>query len=125
VIVVDSCGWVERFAGTPHGQLYDEAFRDASGIVVPAVCLTEVWRTLEREVDETAALKAMAVMCQARVAAMGAELAVTAGRVGRLHKLPLADGIIYATALRHRAELWTQDAHFRDLPGVRFVEPPG
>lgn len=83
-----------------------------------------VWRTLEREVDETAALRAMAVMCQARVAEMGAELAVTAGRVGRLHELPLADGIISATALRQRAEVWTHNVHSRGLPGVRFVEPP-
>jgi predicted nucleic acid-binding protein len=34
--------------------------------------------------------------------------------------LPLADSIIYATAQRHSAILWTQDEHFEDLPGVKF-----
>jgi predicted nucleic acid-binding protein len=115
---------VERFAGTALGELYGEAVRDASGLVVPAVCLTEVWRTLERQADEAAALAAMAVMCQARVGELGADLAVAADRLGRAHGLPLADSIIYATARRHRAELWTHDAHFRGLPGVRFVEAP-
>jgi toxin FitB len=125
VIVVDSCGWVERLAGTAYGESYGEAFVDAAGLIVPAVCLTEVWRTLAREVDETAAHSAVAVMCQSQVGELGADLAVAAGRLGRAHRLPLADSIIYATARRHGAEVWTHDTHFRGLPGVRFVEPPG
>jgi predicted nucleic acid-binding protein len=124
VIVVDSCGWVERFAGTSYGESYGEAFLDAAGLLVPTVCLTEVWRTLAREVGETPAHSAVAVMCQSRVGELGADLAVAAGRLGREHRLPLADSIIYATARRYGAELWTHDAHFRGLPGVRFVEPP-
>ncbi len=124
MIVVDSCGWVERLAGTAHGELYGEAFQDESGLVVPSVCLTEVWRTIARETDETAALAAVAVMCRASVSQLGAELAVAAGRLGRAQGLPLADSIIYATAQKHGAELWTHDAHFHGLPGVRFVEPP-
>ena len=124
MIVVDSCGWVERLAGTPYGERYSEAFRDDAGLVVPSVCVTEVWRTIAREADETAALAAVAVMCRASVCELGAELAVVAGRLGRAHRLPLADSIIYATSRQHGAELWTHDAHFRGLPGVRFVEPP-
>ena len=124
MIVVDSCGWVERLAGTAYGELYAEAFQDAAGLVVPSVCLTEVWRTIAREVDEAAAHAAVAVMCRASVSPLGSDLAVAAGRLGRTHRLPLADSIIYATARQSAAELWTHDAHFRGLPGVRFVEPP-
>ena len=36
------------------------------------------------------------------------------------HLLPLADSIIYATARRHDATLWTQEEHFKDLPKVRY-----
>ncbi|HET6591452.1 MAG TPA: PIN domain-containing protein [Xanthomonadales bacterium] len=39
---------------------------------------------------------------------------------GLQYRLPLADSIIYATARRYDATLWTQDADFRELPGVRF-----
>ena len=124
MIVVDSCGWVERLAGTAYGEAYGEALRDAAQLVVPTVCLTEVWRTLERELNETAALEAVAVMRQAQVAVLSADLAVVAGKLGRAHQLPLADSIIYATARGYHAELWTHDAHFRGLPGVRFVEQP-
>ena len=124
MIVVDSCGWVESLAGTAHGESYSDAFLDVAELVVPTVCLTEVWRTLARELDETAALAAVAAMRQARVAVLGADLAAVAGRLGRAHRLPLADSIIYATARRYHAELWTHDAHFRGLPGVRFIEAP-
>jgi toxin FitB len=34
--------------------------------------------------------------------------------------LPLADSLIYATAQVHNATLWTQDAHFEGLPGVKY-----
>jgi predicted nucleic acid-binding protein len=36
-------------------------------------------------------------------------------------RLPLADSIILATARRHSALVWTQDAHFEGLEGVRYV----
>jgi predicted nucleic acid-binding protein len=34
--------------------------------------------------------------------------------------LPLADSIIYATAQRYKAILWTQDERFEGLPGVKY-----
>jgi predicted nucleic acid-binding protein len=37
------------------------------------------------------------------------------------HRLALADSVIYAIARRFDALLWTQDADFEGLPGVRFV----
>ena len=91
-------------------------------MLVPTVCLSEVFRTIARETDEHAALVAVGLMTHATLAALDGDLAVEAGRLGRAHGLPLADSIIYATAQRHQAELWTHDSHFRGLPGVRFVE---
>lgn len=44
----------------------------------------------------------------------------TTEREAARHPLPLVDSIIYATAIRHEATLWTQDEHFKDLPSVRF-----
>ena len=34
----------------------------------------------------------------------------------------MADGVIYAIAQMHNATLWTQAAHFKGLPGVRYIE---
>jgi len=32
----------------------------------------------------------------------------------------MADSVMLATAQRHRATLWTQDADFDGLPGARY-----
>jgi len=32
----------------------------------------------------------------------------------------MADSLILATARAHDATVWTQDAHFSDLPGVEY-----
>ncbi len=50
-------------------------------------------------------------------------IARAAGRVRReMKEGGIADAIIYATALRHRAKVVTGDLHFRALPEVIFVE---
>ena len=64
------------------------------------------------------------VVAQSRQQAVGdaqhAPLALAAANVSAAHKLPMADSIIYATAQAFNATLWTQDADFDGLPGVRF-----
>ncbi len=47
-------------------------------------------------------------------------LALRAAALGMRHKLPLADSIVYATARRAQATVWTQDAHFDGLDAVRY-----
>ena len=49
-----------------------------------------------------------------------ADLTIAAARMARRHRLPTADSIIYATALAHRATVWTQDDDFADLANVRY-----
>jgi toxin FitB len=34
----------------------------------------------------------------------------------------MADSIILATAQAYEAILWTQDAHFKDINNVRYIE---
>ena len=59
-------------------------------------------------------------MEQGTVVDLDAELAISAATYGIAHNLPLADSIIFATARKHNAILWTQDADFKELPSVRF-----
>jgi toxin FitB len=55
-----------------------------------------------------------------RVVDLDYKLAVTAARISLKEKLPMADSIILATAREYGATLWTQDAHFEGIAGVRF-----
>lgn len=35
----------------------------------------------------------------------------------------MADSVILATSRAYGATLWTQDAHFKGIAGVRFIPP--
>ena len=50
------------------------------------------------------------------------DLGIEAALVSIEYKIPMADSIIYATARLHHATVWTLDSHFKDLPGVEWME---
>ena len=83
--------------------------------------LFEVFKRVLQQRSEQDALRAAAVMRQARVVDLNDSLALSAARLSVDCKLALADSIILFTARQHGATLWTQDAHFADLPDVRYV----
>ncbi len=80
----------------------------------------EVFKTLSRQRSETAALQAVEAMHQGRVIDLSAELALRAAQLSLEFSLPMADATILATTYSLQAELWTQDADFKGLPGVRY-----
>jgi len=118
--VFDSSGWIEYFANGPNADRFASVVVDASTLLVPSIVLHEVYRWADREGGELAANRAVAAMRAGLVVALDADLAITAARLARRHRLPTADSIIYATALTHGATVWTQDDDFADLGDVRY-----
>jgi toxin FitB len=119
--VVDSSAWLAYFADEPSAAELAPAIEDVRQLVVPAVCLLEVFKVVARQRGEGDALQAVAIMQQGEVVDLDAVLALGAARVGLDHKLPLADSIVYATARAVGGTVWTQDEDFADLPDVRYV----
>lgn len=119
--VVDSSAWLAWFANEPGASAFAEAIEDFKTLVVPSICIAEVFKVVARQRGEGDALQAVALMHQGRVENLDSELAIAAAAAGIEHKLPLADSIVYATALQNRATVWTQDEHFEGLPAVRYV----
>ena len=72
---------------------------------------------------ERDALQTAAVMQQGRVVDLTPILALESARVSNLLKLPMADSIMLTTARAFDAVLWTQDADFEGLDGVRYARP--
>ena len=118
--LVDSSAWLEYLAGTSAAEHFAGPIEDTRRLVVPTVCLTEVFKVVLRQRGDDDALQVAAVMQQGDVVALDGPLALAAARLGQLHKLPLADSIVYATALQTGAVLWTQDGDFEGLPSVRY-----
>ena len=120
--LVDSCGWIEYFAGSPRADFYSSAIENLKELIVPVVCIMEVFKKICTERDENSALIAVAHMRQGKVIPLTESVALTAVVMGIENNLPLADSIIYATGKVSCAAIFTQDAHFYKLDNVRFLE---
>lgn len=118
--VVDSSAWLEYFADGPNAKHFATAIENQSKLLVPSITLLEVFKRISQQRDDSIALQYIAVMQQGAVVDLDADLALRAAVLGQRHKLPLADSIIYATAQRASALVWTQDADFEGLAGVRY-----
>ena len=114
--VVDSSGWLEYLKGSERAELYSSAIEDTAKLIVPLISIYEVFKRFLRDSNETDALEAIGTMHHGRIVEMDISLILEAAKL----RLPMADSLIYATAQRYNATLWTQDEDFRDLPGVRY-----
>jgi predicted nucleic acid-binding protein len=119
--VVDSSGWLEFFADGPNADFFAPAIRKPQELVVPTVSLYEVFKRVLQQRDESQALQAVALMEQGTIADLTPTLALAAAKVSSDLKLPMADSIMLATARAFDATLWSQDADFEGLEGVRFI----
>jgi predicted nucleic acid-binding protein len=121
--LVDSCGWLEYFADGPNAAAFAPALEKSAQLLVPTICLAEVFKVICRQRGEGPALSAIAHMRQGTVVDLSAAIALRAGKVMVEERLPLADSIIMATAREHRAVIWTQDEHFKGRPEARYFKP--
>ena len=119
--LVDSSGWLEYFADGRNAEFFAPPIEDAENCLVSSINLYEVFRKLLAERDEQIALQVIAVMLQCRIQPVDEQVALSAAKIGRDLKLPMAGSIILATARLHDAVLWTQDADFKGIEGVRYI----
>lgn len=122
MIVLDSSCWVSIFRGEPGAERYLEALGKAELVLVPSICIHEVGKLLIRELSEDLALEAIASMKQYRVIAIDADSSLDAAFLSLKHGIPFADSIILAIAEKYDAVLWTKDAHFIGIDGVKYFE---
>lgn len=118
--LVDTSAWVEYFFGEPNSAYFTSPIEATDDLIVPVICLYEVFKKINIIADEARALQAVAQMKQGRVVDVTEDVALSAALISLKHGLPMADSLIYATAQSHDATLWTQDEHFRSLPGVNY-----
>lgn len=118
--LVDTSGWIEYFFGQPNARYFTTPIEKIEDLLVPVICLYEVFKKVNLVADAARALETVAQMKQGRVVDITEDVALSAALISIKHKLPMADSLIYATARAHGATLWTQDDHFCNLPGVSY-----
>ena len=120
--VVDSSAWLEYFSNSKYAKNFAKAIESTENLLVPTISIFEVFKKVAKERGEDLALQAVALMQQGRVVALDVSISLTASKISLEVNIPMADSIILATARLHKATLWTQDADFRGLDGVRYFK---
>ena len=120
--IVDSSGWLEYFAEDKNADFFAPAIENTPELIVPTISIYEVFKRIRQQRDESEALNAIAQMREGKVVDLDTTIALSAANLSISLKLPMADSVMLATARFYDATLWTQDAHFRVLEGVKYIE---
>lgn len=120
--VIDTCAWIEWISDGKLASKFADFFQDYSQIIVPTLIQFELYRWVEREKNEEAALSVIGVTEQAKVIELSTRIALSAAELAKQHSLAMADAIIYATALTHDSILVTSDKHFKGLESVNYFD---
>jgi len=118
--LVDSSGWLEYLADTKNADNFAAAIENTEELVVSTINIYEVYKKILKERGEGIAIEVVGLMQQAQVVGFDSSLAMDAAKLGVEKGIPMADSIIYVTAVVSGATLWTQDSDFQGLPGVKY-----
>ena len=120
-VLVDSSGWLEYLASDKKAALFAPYLEFKRVVVVPTIVIYEVRKILLLRQTKAIADEFVGEAFGRQVVDLDGQIALAAAELGIRHQLPMADAIIYATAIAHRAELITTDVHFSGLPGVTIL----
>jgi len=121
VNVVDSSGWLEYLADGPNADFFAKPLTATADLVVPTLSLYEVFKRVVQQRGEDDALQAVALMQQGTVVELSASLVLSAARLSLTAKIPMADSVMLATARAYSATLWSQEADFERITGVKYT----
>jgi predicted nucleic acid-binding protein len=120
--VVDSSGWLEYLANGPNAGFFSAPIQDTSHLFTPTICLYEVCKRVLAQYGEERALEVVGAMSLGILVDLSSQIAVEAAWISIEYKLAMADSLILASARAQNAVLWTQDAHFQEIEGVKYIE---
>ena len=122
MILVDSFGWIEYLAEGRLADRYEEYLTEPTQLVTPTIVLYEVYKKLRRERKEEETLLVVAQMMKSKIVPLTEDIALAAAETSLNHSLPMADAIVYATAIREGCPVATSDPHFKGLRDVIYIE---
>jgi predicted nucleic acid-binding protein len=119
--VVDTSAWIEGLVLGSANAALSGNLPSMAECIVPTIVQLELAKWSARNLSEEAADQVMAYTTKCVVVGLDTRLAIQAAQLGIHHRLPLADSVVYATALAAGADLLTCDAHFEGLEHVIYV----
>lgn len=121
LLLVDSSGWLEYITSDTKSAAFAPFLEGSRPLLVPTIVLYEVYKKLTQMRGKTEADRFASHALRQSIVELDEDLALSAARISLVHKLAMADAIIYATALSQHAKLVTSDQAFSGLPGVTLL----
>lgn len=118
--LVDSSGWLEYLSDSKNAKNFAEAIENTEELLVSSINIYEIYKKTLKERDENTALEIIGLMRQAKVVDVTSSIAVQAAKLSYEKNIPMADSIIYTTAIVNEAIVWTQDIDFKGLDSVNY-----
>lgn len=122
--ILDSSAWLECLDDGPNTPHFRPILGKLPALLIPSVVIAEVRKVALQQRSQQQADEVTLAMRSGIVICIDEAIAIAAADLFMKHKLPLADSLIYAVALAHKATLWTQDADFKGLPHVHYFPKP-
>jgi predicted nucleic acid-binding protein len=120
---LDSSGWIEFFTDGQNADIFAPLIIKLDQLIVPTIIFYEVYKKIVFTQDHEQAIEVIAHMQQAKyIVDIDSSVALEAAQCSLEHKLAMADSLIYTTARKFNATLWTQDVDFKNLPNVHYIE---
>jgi predicted nucleic acid-binding protein len=119
--IVDSSGWLEYFIDGKNADFFTDAIEDTDNLLVSVVSIYEVFKRILTSQGVEIAEMRIADLLKGRVIDLTASISLSAASISEELKIPMADSLILATAFAYNAVLWSQDEHFKGLPGVQYI----
>ena len=124
MLCVDSSGWIEFFLGSTAGRTFKPIIEQTDQLIVPALSFFEVHLFLCGITNTAQRDTCLDIMRRSAVVELTAQRAIAASDAAQKHRLSMADAVMYSIAQEFNATFWTQDADYKDLPGVSFHAKP-
>jgi predicted nucleic acid-binding protein len=122
MIIIDSSGWIEYFTDGLLSAEYAKYLKDFTKIVTPTIILYEVYKKVRKERTEEDALLAVSLISRTSIIPLRESTSLLAADLSLKHSLPMADAIVYATALEENCKVITSDIHFKGLDNVTLIK---
>src|SRR5260370_39702338 len=120
-VLIDSSGWLEYWTADEKAVLFAHYFEVKRWVVVPNIVIFEVRKILLLRRSEALADEFVGEAFGREVVDLDGQIALAAAEFGIRHQLPMADAIIYATAVTYQLEHITTEAHVTGLASVTIL----
>lgn len=118
-VLIDSSGWLEYLTADTKKDLFEPYLLDKTKVlIVPTIVMYEVRKVLLIQQQKNAADWFTSEAMRHTVVPLDETIASSAATNSVQLKIPMADAIIYTTAIVENAQIITSDTHFNNIPNA-------